>query len=105
MMRILTQTDFSNNVNGIVDAAAATTTIATARATNSFVSVGPKTIQPVGATRISDKCRLPPTNTRNDAEPKHRPCSNDAGGGGGGVTTFRGNGLEDDWRKRTLACQ
>lgn len=59
MMRILTQTDFSNNVNGIV--AAATTTIATARATNSFVSVGPKTIQPVGATRISDKCRLPPT--------------------------------------------
>lgn len=60
MMRILTQTDFSNNVNGIVDAAT-TTTIATARATNSFVSVGPKTIQPVGATRISDKCRLPPT--------------------------------------------
>lgn len=90
MMRILTQTDFSNNVNGIV-AAAATTTIATARATNSFVSVGPKTIQPVRATRISDKCRQPPAaNTGNDAEPKHRPCSNDAGGGG--VTTFKGMG-------------
>lgn len=37
-------------------------------------------------------------NTRNDAEPKHRPCSNDAGGGGGGVTTFRG-----EWVRGRLA--